>query len=761
MLLVAGRDRQKRSRKRKFEERAKDFQFQRLDEVYDAEGCLPDRYEVLEGWVRKGVYGTVFKVADKSGDTQQKVVKLIPLGIDFLHPSSGDTVFYSREEFEDEVKVTRLMGENAIGPKVFYAAVCTGQVSTEGEEEEDVDIGLIVMEYVGITLFEYRLRNPSEVVQKNIIKIARAKRDLRQKAAALGYYHLDTHEGNWAVQLDDDGNIVDMRLIDFGRVGSTPIRSDDDDDDETDDETDDDDELEALLERGETKHHPIVISQELDLDLAVYGANGSSNGTRRRRRARTTTTTAKTAPPPAYWTEFSQAALAYRRRTPNIAKMRTMIQNNTVVLERDIDWAMPLMEELGRRLITVSGRKKYGEAWSFLVERIKSIRLDVFLLSKKRTLLEYLLSHYNELSGLLRTMIANVLGVAHEVEEKYGVFGDLHLNATSRALMKRHPRTWKYPIETAEDSLILKAHLTELDTLIVPNPEFRPSKQSEFPPHPIIEQRLKVENIESKLRDLGRQRKRGRILRETQEAETDALDELQKMVSKELGDLRRNAWQTDRMHDDLGEVVTLDSKQVNAWKRMALAIGGAWLGGGVVVKRSDVDKTLGYIRPPVGNVGLGLFVQTAKVFERGEVVTWYEGEIITANESVKRDEEGTSVRLMALSDEWHADATYFMGGSHGSHKAVPTYYPGAMNEDLEYHGGAGFVNDPTFGLDDQRSVEAARGFINAEFVVKGATNWEGFVDLGDPLRMVVVLVATKRLLPGDEILVEYGVTRGR
>jgi serine/threonine protein kinase len=144
--------------------------------------CL-NGYE-LEKFLANGAFGSVYQACDADGDCNY-VVKIQELE-------------YGLSLWEREVKMSKLLNEYEIGPKFIGAWHC-----------KDDNIGMIVCE-----LWDERLPRDECLPDDLVDKIDDQVRILGK----LGLVHGDILPKNILIKRDENGEIVDATITDFGSV---------------------------------------------------------------------------------------------------------------------------------------------------------------------------------------------------------------------------------------------------------------------------------------------------------------------------------------------------------------------------------------------------------------------------------------------------------------------------------------------------------------------------------------------------------------
>ena len=164
---------------------------------------IPSKYKI--GQIRGcGTYGCVFNY-------NSNVIKIVP---------TRERDIKSIELITNELKLTKIASDLDISPKLLDYFSCIGKLVylNEGNEQVTIDVRyfFIVMEEFDMTLYEYRVRYFLTRFGPNINKIESQVLDLITRLYKKGITHNDIHYENIMVKLDEEENIVKIRLIDFG-----------------------------------------------------------------------------------------------------------------------------------------------------------------------------------------------------------------------------------------------------------------------------------------------------------------------------------------------------------------------------------------------------------------------------------------------------------------------------------------------------------------------------------------------------------------
>jgi hypothetical protein len=156
----------------------------------------------------------------------------------------------------------------------------------------------------------------------------------------------------------------------------------------------------------------------------------------------------------------------------------------------------------------------------------------------------------------------------------------------------------------------------------------------------------------------------------------------------------------------------------------------ATVGDGVEIRRSNI--------PQAGN---GLFA--TRRFEAGDPITIYEGQLITHKQAqeLTRQRLHTHVRSH-IAHRWDLDGSRLADGT-------PITEP---LEQMRGLGGGAFINH----IDEAR-VNATFDHVDSELMKKAFDDFaRGGSPTFDPTQRYTFVRATKTILPGDEILTDYG-----
>lgn len=160
---------------------------------------------ILKTRLSSGFFSTVYE-ACKDNDCSY-VAKVEPL-VGEITP----------ERFQEEVQLTQLMGERGVGPIMRSAWTC--QWTTMGGP---YDLGLIVMDKAYITFQNYVNAQRLISNQPNLSQIKFLLWKKIEIMLSLGYLHTDIHSNNVMFNLENNGDIRDLFLIDWNRVRQVPI----------------------------------------------------------------------------------------------------------------------------------------------------------------------------------------------------------------------------------------------------------------------------------------------------------------------------------------------------------------------------------------------------------------------------------------------------------------------------------------------------------------------------------------------------------
>lgn len=164
---------------------------------------------ILKTELGKGIYAHVYEACQDNNCNY--VAKVEPF------------VNITPEGFEQEVVITELMGQHGISPIMRAAWIC--QWTTVGGP---YDLGIIVMDKAYITFQNYVNAQKLFIGAKpNLSQIKFLLWKKVELMLSLGYLHTDIHANNVMFNLENNGDIKDLFLIDWNRVQNVPIYSGD------------------------------------------------------------------------------------------------------------------------------------------------------------------------------------------------------------------------------------------------------------------------------------------------------------------------------------------------------------------------------------------------------------------------------------------------------------------------------------------------------------------------------------------------------
>jgi tRNA A-37 threonylcarbamoyl transferase component Bud32 len=119
---------------------------------------------------------------------------------------------------ELELEYSMKLSEEKIGPRIYYNQRCNQGIYV-----------IVIMERYDMTVSDYleqimRAKNVKELVDGMLAKV-RALVDRLHHSLKL--YHNDLHIKNVVVNVGQDKNVTDIRLIDFGKMSRTARRFED------------------------------------------------------------------------------------------------------------------------------------------------------------------------------------------------------------------------------------------------------------------------------------------------------------------------------------------------------------------------------------------------------------------------------------------------------------------------------------------------------------------------------------------------------
>jgi len=155
----------------------------------------------LKATLGQGAFGVTYQAC--LHNNCKYIVKFIPIGENVGQNESTE------RGFERELKIAKLMGDNNIGPKIHTGRIC--------KTTDNKPIGAIVMEQMDMVL-GYYLQDMVQVAPD--FGITQKLKNMIDKMHNLGYYHLDLHENNIMVKLENPkdihSKIIDIKIIDYG-----------------------------------------------------------------------------------------------------------------------------------------------------------------------------------------------------------------------------------------------------------------------------------------------------------------------------------------------------------------------------------------------------------------------------------------------------------------------------------------------------------------------------------------------------------------
>lgn len=119
-------------------------------------------------------------------------------------------------EEENEIAMTKLMSDNGIAPKMIASWSCDGEVNGTDLQWIKARLYFIVMKKMDMTLHKYIKTYGYEFIRKTELEkisslVTRLNNDLHLA-------HNDLHLNNIMVNVDSNGHITDIKIIDFERT---------------------------------------------------------------------------------------------------------------------------------------------------------------------------------------------------------------------------------------------------------------------------------------------------------------------------------------------------------------------------------------------------------------------------------------------------------------------------------------------------------------------------------------------------------------
>lgn len=185
--------------------------------------CMSVQYEV-QGLLGSGSYGRVYEAHNTNA---KYVVKVVPLNVNIPTPDCNpadpktwdNCVPVNEQDFLQEAKVAKLMGELNIGPKVYNSWVCddvTAPVLREFAHNKTIKVGIIVADKMDITVAAYRQQYP-ESYRQHRQRLYQLEDELLRKFFSTGYVDSDFHDENLMLNLNPtDFSIKEVKIVDFG-----------------------------------------------------------------------------------------------------------------------------------------------------------------------------------------------------------------------------------------------------------------------------------------------------------------------------------------------------------------------------------------------------------------------------------------------------------------------------------------------------------------------------------------------------------------
>lgn len=200
---------------------------------------------VIGGLLGKGVFSEVHDAEVKG--LRKYVVKIIKLDIPPAYEENSDEEMFherhtSKEMFNREVFFQKKAASIGVAPKIKRAFICASNqrefiavaprfiVGLDvkgirgGFEAKVIEFGFIIMEKLTISLSAYIRENlPDTEFLEKIRKILIEKINLMH---SHGIFHGDMRPDNVMLQLNKDGDVSDLKIIDYGMAGTSATQTD-------------------------------------------------------------------------------------------------------------------------------------------------------------------------------------------------------------------------------------------------------------------------------------------------------------------------------------------------------------------------------------------------------------------------------------------------------------------------------------------------------------------------------------------------------
>ena len=185
---------------------------------------------VPKKYLASGAHGSVYLVCEDNNERNCNYV------VKIMHPIK----MMKEHSILQEMKITTEMGRAKehlppVGPKVLATFSCKGEVNYHDDDWMETTLFFIVMEKMDYTLKDYLeiyklrcefTREEKSECEKEVIEIQQhildKLKEMYKNIQQRGYIYTDVHNNNVMLNVDNNLNIKDIKIIDFGILHEIP-----------------------------------------------------------------------------------------------------------------------------------------------------------------------------------------------------------------------------------------------------------------------------------------------------------------------------------------------------------------------------------------------------------------------------------------------------------------------------------------------------------------------------------------------------------
>lgn len=202
------------SKKTKYDEKNK-CEFKIETDICTYSSCMrKGNISKILSLLGRGSFGEVYQVCTGINEECPYALKIVLFKEKYLDKSSDTD---QAEKFLKEIKFQQKASDINVAPKIITYWICPIDY-----KNQTIQAGFIIMEKWDITLNDFIVQNLKEYYEQYDTILNLFEYKITKLVNSTNFIHTDIHDGNIMLKLNDKKKVIDLTIIDWGKVKILP-----------------------------------------------------------------------------------------------------------------------------------------------------------------------------------------------------------------------------------------------------------------------------------------------------------------------------------------------------------------------------------------------------------------------------------------------------------------------------------------------------------------------------------------------------------